>query len=378
VPLRTALSEPTDPHASSLAETVRARTRARPGREVAGLGAVKDDGRAFDPTGAFRNAIGTSVSVQRAVLLGCKVARHTATTVLIQGDTGTGKELFARGVHYAGPHEGEPFVAINCAAIPENLLESELFGHEKGSFTGADQQKRGLLEFAGRGTVFLDEISELPPGTQSKLLRVLEERRVRRVGGLAEYEVRCRIIAATNRDLSTAVARGDFREDLYYRLNVFRIELPPLRERGNDVEMLAWHFLESLCRERGMSSREFSAGALSALRAYSWPGNVRELKNTIERAIILAEGDVIESDQIIIQQRSVAPALTAGDSIHAAAAIVVPPEGLTLDDAERQLIAATLKLARHNHSLAAKMLGLSRPTILRKIRKYGLGRVPDE
>ncbi len=359
-------------------EAGRARARSAGVREVPGVGAVDEDGRAFDPTGAFKNAVGTSIAVQRAVLLGCNVARHTATTVLIQGETGTGKELFARGIHYAGPHEGEPFVAINCAAIPENLLESELFGHEKGSFTGADQQKRGLLEFAGRGTVFLDEVSELPAGTQAKLLRVLEDRRVRRVGGLVELEVRCRIVAATNRDLSNAVARGEFREDLYYRLNVFRIDLPPLRERGNDVELLAWHFLESLCRERGMPVKEFSASALAALRAYSWPGNVRELKNTVERAIILTETDVVDADHIIIQRRSVAPALTAGESVHAAAAIVVPPEGLTLDDAERQLIAATLQLARNNHSLAAKMLGLSRPTILRKIRKYGLGKTPEE
>ncbi len=352
--------------------------RPRLGREVMGLGPVDEEGRAFDPTGAFRNALGTSASVERAVLLGCKVARHTATTVLIQGETGTGKELFARGIHYAGPFEGEPFVAINCAAIPDNLLESELFGHEKGAFTGADQQKRGLLEYAGRGTASLDEIADLPHGTQVKLLRVLEERRVRRVGGLAELEVRCRIVAATNRDLSAAVAEGHFREDLYYRLNVFRIDLPPLRDRGDDVEILAWHFLESLCRERAMPVKEFSAGALGALRAYTWPGTVRELKNTIERAIILAERDVVEADHIIIQRRSVAPALSGGDSVNAAAAIVVPPEGLTLDDAEKQLIAATLKLARNNHSLAAKMLGLSRPTILRKIRKYGLGKTPEE
>ena len=328
--------------------------------------------RKYDPAGAFRNAVGASAGVQRAVLLGCKVARHATTTVLIQGETGTGKELFARGIHYAGPQEGEPFVAINCAAIPENLLESELFGHEKGAFTGADQQKRGLLEFAGRGTVFLDEVSELPAGTQAKLLRVLEDRRVRRVGGLAEYQVNCRVIAATNRDLSGAVARGEFREDLYYRLNVFRIDLPPLRDRANDVELLAWHFLDSLCRERGLPPREFSPGALLAIRTYSWPGNVRELKNTIERAIILAEGEVIEGEHVVIQQRSVSPALTAETSVHAAAAIVVPPDGITLEEAERQLIGATLKLARNNHSLAAKMLGLSRPTILRKIRKYGL------
>ena len=376
--MRTFVSESPKPLSAPLPGSEGPSPRAAGKRQVAGLSAVDDDGRAFDPTGAFKNAVGTSIAVQRAVLLGCKVARHTATTVLIQGDTGTGKELFARGIHYAGPHEGEPFVAINCAAIPENLLESELFGHEKGSFTGADQQKRGLLEFAGRGSVFLDEVSELPAGTQAKLLRVLEDRRVRRVGGLAEYDVRCRIVAATNRDLSAAVARGEFREDLYYRLNVFRIDLPALRERGNDVELLAWHFLESLCRERGMAPKEFSATALAALRAYSWPGNVRELKNTVERAIILTETDVVDADHIIIQRRSVAPALTAGDSVHAAAAIVVPPEGLTLDDAERQLIAATLKLARNNHSLAAKMLGLSRPTILRKIRKYGLGKVPEE
>jgi two-component system response regulator AtoC len=360
------LSDPVAP-LNQVARPVAAveRSRVNPRRQA------DEPERPLDPAGAFRNVIGTSAGMQRAVQLGCKVARHAATTVLVQGETGTGKELFARGVHYAGPQEGEPFVAVNCAAIPESLLESELFGHERGAFTGADHQKRGLLEFAGRGTVFLDEVSELPAGTQAKLLRVLEDRRVRRVGGLTEYDVRCRIIAATNRDLSAVVSRGGFREDLYYRLNVFRIDLPPLRERDDDVDLLARHFLDGLCRERGLAPKEFAPGALQALRAYTWPGNVRELRNTIERAIILAEGSRVLAEHMVIQQRSPAPAL-ATDTANAAATIVVPPEGLSMADAERQLLAATLRLARDNHSLAAKMLGLSRPTILRKIRKYRL------
>ncbi|HEX7119911.1 MAG TPA: sigma 54-interacting transcriptional regulator [Longimicrobiales bacterium] len=322
---------------------------------------------------AFRNVLGRSPQIQRAIALGCRVAEHPGTTVLLHGETGTGKELFARGIHYASANGGDPFVAINCSAIPENLLESELFGHEKGAFTDAHTQKRGLLELAGRGTVFLDEIGELPPTLQPKLLRVLEEKRVRRLGGLEEQEIQCRVIAATNRDLSVSVAEGAFREDLYYRLNVFRIDLPPLRDRGRDIEEMAAHFVEAMCREQGIPPKTLSPDAIALLYAHDWRGNIRELKNAIERAIILSDGAVIAAEHILIQRRSNVPVSALTDEDDAVAATIqVPRSGLTLEDAERQLLAVTLRLANHNHTLAARMLGVSRPTVIRKVRKYRL------
>lgn len=322
---------------------------------------------------AFRNIMGESREIREAIALGCKVAEHPTTTVLLNGETGTGKELFARGIHYASANAGDPFVAINCSAIPDNLLESELFGHEPGAFTDARTQKRGLLELAGRGTVFLDEIGELPPILQPKLLRVLEEKRVRRLGGLDENEIHCRIIAATNRELSGPVAAGSFREDLYYRLNVFRIDLPPLRERGRDIELLAQHFVEAMCREHAQPTKRLASSVLSLLYSHRWRGNVRELKNTIERAIILSDGPVVGPEHVLIQQRANVPAsVLTTDEASLAGAIQVPRTGLTLEEAEKQLIALTLQLAGNNHTLAAKMLGVSRPTIIRKVRKYGL------
>jgi transcriptional regulator with PAS, ATPase and Fis domain len=330
------------------------------------------DGPRGDARYAFRNIVGASEALRAAITLGCKVAGHPGTTVLLRGETGTGKELFARGIHYAGPSAGEPFVAINCAAIPENLLESELFGHEKGAFTGAESQKRGLLELAGQGTVFLDEISDLPPNLQPKLLRVLEDKRVRRIGGLEERRIACRIVAATNRDLGASVVDGQFREDLFYRLNVFRIDLPPLRARVEDIDALARHFLHVLCAEQGIPRKRPSAEALALLRRHDWPGNVRELKNTLERAVILSESERIEPFHILLQQRSTVPAAAAAEARQAVASIRVPPAGLTLEEAERQLLEITLRLAGNNHTRAARMLGVSRPTVIRKIRKYRL------
>jgi two-component system, NtrC family, response regulator AtoC len=322
---------------------------------------------------AFYNVVGGSQAIRKAVSLGRRVAEHPNTTVLIVGATGTGKELFARGIHYASANAGDPFVAINCAAIPENLLESELFGHEKGAFTDARTQKRGLLELAGRGTVFLDEISEMPVNLQPKLLRVLEEKRVRRLGGFDEFEIQCRIVAATNRDLGLAVSEGHFREDLYYRLNVFRIELPPLRARTGDIDLLSLHFAESICREQGMAPKTLTQDAMNLLRDHTWPGNIRELKNTIERAIILSETPLIEPSHIMLQQRSNVPATVASETRQVAGTIRVPTTGMTLEEAERELLAITLNIASNNQSHAARMLGISRPTIIRKIRKYRLG-----
>ena len=327
------------------------------------------------PAIAFQNVVGSSPAIRRAIHLGCRVANHPGTTVLIHGETGTGKELFARGVHYSSPNAAEPFVAINCSAIPEHLLESELFGHEKGAFTGADSQKRGLLEFAGAGTVFLDEIGDLPATLQPKLLRVLEERKVRRVGGLREIEISCRIVAATNRDLATHVVEGHFRADLYYRLGVFSIELPPLRQRHGDIELLSRFFLESFCRAQGIPPKKFTPDALDALRNYGWPGNVRELKNAIEGALIVCDGEWIRPENVIVRRRASVPTpMVEGTPV---AIIRIPETGLSLDDAEKQLIEATLRLTKGNLSRTARMLGVSRPTILRKLDRYGIRRRLD-
>jgi two-component system NtrC family response regulator len=323
------------------------------------------------PAVAFQNLVGSSALMRRAIDLGCRVANHTGTTVLLQGETGTGKELFARGIHYSSPSASEPFVAIDCSAIPEHLLESELFGHERGSFSGADAQKRGLFELAGNGTVFLDEIAELPINLQPKLLRVLEEKRCRRVGGLREIEIPCRVIAASPRDLQQSVAEGHFRADLYYRLSVFAIELPPLRQRTGDVEILARFFLEQGCREHGVRPRRFSGEALEALRNYSWPGNVRELKTAIEGAVVVSEGDMIKPEHLVVRRRTTVPT-PMSESTPVAAVIRVPEAGLTLAGAEKQLIEATLKLTRYNISRTARMLDVSRPTVLRKLEQYGI------
>jgi DNA-binding NtrC family response regulator len=321
---------------------------------------------------AFRSVVGESPALRQAVGLALRVALHPGTTVLLTGETGTGKELFARGIHYAGSGGGEPFVAVNCSAIPSNLLESELFGHEKGAFTDARTEKMGLLELAGGGTVFLDEISELPLELQPKLLRVLEEKQVRRLGGLKERPFACRVVVASNRDLGAAVAEGKFREDLFYRLNVFRIELPPLRQREQDVILLARHFLGTICRDSGLLPRQFSAEAELLLARHPWPGNVRELKNTVERAVILSEGDRVGAEHILVQRRSNVPAAEAA-AVPPAGVIAVPAQGLTMDAVERELIAITLRLTGNNQTRTARMLGISRPTVIRKIRKYGLG-----
>ncbi len=322
---------------------------------------------------AFRNVLGESPLLREAIQLGRRVAAHPTTTVLLHGETGTGKELFARGIHHASANAGEPFVPIHCSALPEDLLESELFGHEKGAFRDAHFQKRGLLELAESGTVFLDEIGELPLTLQPKLLRVLEEKRARRIGGLEEQKIHCRIIAATTRDLARAVEEGTFREDLYDRLSVFRIDIPPLRERGADVALLARHFVETMVREHRLPPKTLSDDALRLLLAHAWRGNVRELRNTIERAFILSDGPVIDSEHIVIQQWSNVPATSAPvESEATAGVIVVPNTGMTLEEAERQLLALTLRLAGNNRTRAARMLGISRPTIIRKVQRYHL------
>jgi transcriptional regulator with PAS, ATPase and Fis domain len=318
----------------------------------------------------LENIVGESDAIRDALERARKVASSRLTTVLVVGETGTGKELFARGIHYEGASRGEPFVAVNCAAIPETLLESELFGHERGAFTDARAQKRGLMELAGSGTLFLDEIGELPPRLQPKLLRALEERRVRRLGGLQEIEISCRIITAANTSLHDAVARLEFREDLYYRLNVFRIVLPPLRTRAGDVELLAQHFLAEIARQQDLEPKTLEPAAAAALRGHMWPGNIRELKNVIEHAAILSEGQSIGAEHMMIQQRMSMPATHAAQGSHHE--IVIPPEGKALAMVEREAVLAMLEITGGNRSAAARILGISRPTLARKLREYGV------
>jgi transcriptional regulator with PAS, ATPase and Fis domain len=309
--------------------------------------------------------VGESEALADAIDRARKVATSRLTTVLLVGETGTGKELFARAVHYEGPARGEPFVAVNCAAIPETLLESELFGHERGAFTDARAQKRGLMELAGCGTLFLDEIAELPPRLQPKLLRALEDRRVRRLGGLDEVEINCRLVAAANPSLHDAVARLEFREDLYYRLNVFRIALPPLRDRVGDVALLARHFLAEFAEQQGLAPKVLDASASAALDAHNWPGNIRELKNVIEHAAILSDENVIRAAHLMLQQRTILPASSGSDE---AREIHIPPEGKSLEIIEQEAVRLTLQITKGNRSAAARILGISRPTLGRKLR----------
>jgi transcriptional regulator with PAS, ATPase and Fis domain len=294
-----------------------------------------------------------------------RVASTRRTTILLIGETGTGKELFARGIHYAGISADEPFVAINCAAIPEALLESELFGHERGAFTGAHSRKQGLLELAGSGTLFLDEVHHLPRPLQPKLLRALESRRVRRLGGLEEFSIECRIIAAGSPLLEQVVAGGEFREDLYYRLNVFSITLPPLRERPEDIEVTARHFLAEETRENQQPKR-LTEDAIQALLVHRWPGNVRELKNVVERAAILSgDSQMVRAEHLMIQRRT-ARAVAPDDSV---GEIKMPRSGKLLEDIEKEAVTLTLKITNGNQAAAARLLGISRPTLAKKMTR---------
>jgi transcriptional regulator with PAS, ATPase and Fis domain len=311
----------------------------------------------------FQSIIGDSAPLRDALKLAKTVASARRTTVLLIGETGTGKELFARGIHYASANADEPFVAINCAAIPEALLESELFGHERGAFTGAHSRKQGLLELAGSGALFLDEVHQLPRQLQPKLLRALESRRVRRLGGLEEFSIDCRIIAAASSMLDQVVASGEFREDLYYRLNVFAITLPPLRDRLEDIESIARHFLAEETREYQQPKR-FADDAIAALLVHRWPGNVRELKNVVERAAILsADSPVVRGEHLMIQRRAASIA-TAEPSL---GEIRIPPGGKLMVDIEREAVAITLRLTGGNQAAAARMLGISRPTLFKRL-----------
>jgi two-component system response regulator AtoC len=309
--------------------------------------------------------VGRSPKIAQAIALADKVARHPSTT-LVTGESGTGKELIARHIHDASPRASRPFVAVNCAAIPETLLESELFGHAKGAFTGAIAERQGLFEEAHEGTLFLDELGDLPVPLQVKLLRALQEGEVRRVGDNASRSVDVRLITATARDLEADVAEGRFRADLYYRVNVVRIHLPALRERAEDIPELVRHFVDRFNRRLGLHVTGVSAAAMRALVEYPWPGNVRELENVIERAMVLTDGPQLGVEQL---PTLAAPAARADG--------MVSPLDLSVkrrtEELERALIAEALERTRGNRTRAAKLLDLSHRALLYKIRDYGLG-----
>jgi DNA-binding NtrC family response regulator len=319
----------------------------------------------------FPRIIGESDAIKRAVSETQRVAT-TDTTVLLLGESGTGKELFARAVHHLSPRRDKPFVAINCAAIPETLIESELFGHEKGAFTGANERRPGKFELASGGTIFLDEVGELPPAAQGKLLRAIEEKVVDRVGGRAPVPVDVRVVAATNRDLRSAAEAGEFRRDLYFRLAVFPVEIPPLRERGDDVVLLARHFAAQLGRELRKREAALTDEAVAALRAHRWPGNVRELENAIERACILADSAALTPDDLGLARAGGGQGAEDGRADFDTSGTLSEAAGRAVSAVERRKIADALRAHEGNKTRAAEELGVSYKTLLTKIKEYDL------
>ncbi len=318
----------------------------------------------LDKRYGFESIIGRSAPMER-LFEQMRLVAPTRSSVLVIGESGTGKELVANALHRASPRRNERFLALNCGAIPSDILESELFGHERGSFTGAVTRKIGKFELAHRGTLFLDEISELYPELQVKLLRVLEERQVMRVGGSDLIDVDFRLIAATNRDLEKEVAAGRFREDLYYRLKVVTLRIPPLRERPGDIPPLLEHFLDLFCKEHGKPSKRVSPEAMELLTRYAWPGNVRELRNVVESVIVFHQGELIEPSDLPPELR-VAPAISdPGSTVQPAAGDV-----RTMADIERQAILETLARTGGHRAKAADILGIGLRTLQRKLKEY--------
>ncbi|HXV35777.1 MAG TPA: sigma-54 dependent transcriptional regulator [Myxococcota bacterium] len=317
---------------------------------------------------AARNAsasiVGDSPALRAALDLATRVA-PTRSTVLITGETGTGKELIAGMIHRASPRESGPLVKVNCAALPETLLESELFGHERGAFTGADRQRIGRFEEATGGTLFLDEVGDTSPATQAKLLRVLQEQRFHRLGGSKLLRTDARIISATNHDLAARIAEGRFREDLFFRLNVIRIHLPPLRERPEDLIDLAHHFLRELGSEARRPMRGFTEAALARMRSHDWPGNVRELRNTLERAVLMAEGPRIDAVDL---------SLLGGRAAHDVRSWrrELPAEGISLRDFERELVIEALERTGYVQKDAARLIGVSRRKLNYMVQRMGI------
>jgi len=318
-------------------------------REAASFAEAERDGVQFE------GILGTSAALQAALTRARRVIGRPTVTVLLTGETGTGKELLARAIHYNGPRRDAPFVDVNCAAIPENLLESELFGHEKGAFTSATATKPGLMQLADGGTLFLDEIGHLPLPLQGKLLRALEERTIRRVGGTRSIPFDVRLIAATHVELAAAVKRGEFREDLFYRLNVMPIELPALRERADDIVPLAEHFLARFRREYDIAELELTAAAKRALLERRWSGNVRELRNTMERAVLLADGATLDAADVAEESTSAASSSGDGEL----------PFPATMAAITQAAARRMLALCNGNKSVTARRLGISRPRLQR-------------
>jgi DNA-binding NtrC family response regulator len=346
------LTKPLDLEAVS-ALVLRATEKAKLSREASALRARLDD--------RFQvgNILGDHPSMQRLIKTIMQVAASRAT-VLIHGESGTGKELIAAAIHQNSPRKDKPFVRLNCAALAESLLESELFGHEKGAFTGAVTRREGRFKQADGGTLLLDEISEIPMAMQVKLLRFLQEKQFERVGGNETLTVDVRIVAATNRDLRERVKEGRFREDLFYRLNVVQLDVPPLRVRKSDIPTLAQHFLRRFAAENERTIQGFSDDALKALLAYPWPGNVRELENAVERAVVMCSGELIETDHL--------PGNDSGSVVEMG--VLVP--GITLDELERMAIMQALEAASGSTAKAAEMLGVSRRKVQYRLKEWGL------
>jgi DNA-binding NtrC family response regulator len=318
----------------------------------------------LDKRYGFESILGRSGPMER-LFEQMKLVAPTRSSVLIIGESGTGKELVANALHRASPRRNERFLAINCGAIPSDILESELFGHERGAFTGAVARKIGKFELAHRGSLFLDEISELYPELQVKLLRVLEERQVMRVGGSELIDVDFRLIAATNRDLEREVSEGRFREDLYYRLKVVTLRIPPLRERPGDIPQLADHFLQIFCQEHGKPTMRLSPEALEVLSRFPWPGNVRELRNVMESVVVFHQSEVIQPADLPVEVRESSALAAPGSPVQAAAG-----EPRTMADIERQAILETLDRTGGHRARAADILGIGLRTLQRKLKEY--------
>src|SRR5512145_2433783 len=342
----------------------RALTTARTRRQIATLTAERKGN-----ANAIGALVGSCAVMEQVRNMIGRLAASDTTTVLIEGESGSGKEVVARAIHFRSARAERPFLQVNCAALPEHLLESELFGHERGAFTDAHTQKRGLFESAEGGSVMLDEIGDLPPGGQAKLLRLLENKTFRRVGGVQELRTDVRVIAATNVNLEERVAEGRFRADLFFRLNVVRIAVPALRDHPEDVPTLTAHFVARFNQEMKRTVHGVSGPAMEMLRAYHWPGNVRELRNVIERAFILHAGvEEIRPEHLSPELRRATPAMRPDRLVPS-----VTPDGLVLDDVERKLIVEAMERASGNQSKAARLLGVSRDTLRYRLKKHGIG-----
>jgi PAS domain S-box-containing protein len=334
--------------------------------EVSGVVAtIKDITEEASPQ--KREVIAESASMREVMNFVRRVSASEATTILLEGENGTGKDLVAKTLHYQSPRQAEPFIAINCAAIPETLLESELFGYEKGAFTDARSQKRGIFELADKGTLFLDEIGEIPLMLQAKLLRVLEEQTFRRLGGLKDIKLDLRVVAATNKNLREAVKEGAFRQDLYFRLNVIQILIPPLRERRDDIMPMTKFFIDHYNRKFKRQIEGVSDGSAKLLLGHDWPGNVRELRNAIERAMILEETALITPSSLPI-----AITRPEGGPMALPAVVQIPADGLSLEDNERHLLVQALEKTDGNQTQAARLLRITRDTLRYKMKKFNL------